>query len=354
MRTSVFVLGLAFTGGLSAQITIGPDDMPSQGDTMRYRNADGSGIAVELTGADHVWDFGDLTPQAEGADTAVSVGATPFLYQLFFNNPFFYPAYVADYGMKGVSFGFQQLSLEEVYDYYRVDADGFRNVGFGATVNSLPTSVRREPIDIIHQFPMEFGDEDSSFSAFNVTVPTLLYFGQDQLRHNVVDGWGTLYLPADTFQVLRVKSVLQRTDSIYIEQFGFGFRLPEPETVEYKWIAQGMDAPVLQVTTLGGVPTATRFFYEPEDITTAVPSTRGPASPALYPNPTANEAYVQLPAELGGIIVVSDGAGREIARASNVPKGTLHRIDLAEVAPGTYTVRLVGGVRPWSSALIVR
>ena len=61
-------------------------------------------------------------------------------------------------------------------------------------------------------------------------------FSQDQVRNNVVDGWGTLYLPADTFQVLRVKSTLQRSDSIYIEQFSFGFRLPEPETIGHTQI----------------------------------------------------------------------------------------------------------------------
>jgi len=354
MRTSLLFIGLAITGGISAQITIGPDDMPIQGDTMRYRGADGAGIPVELTGADHVWDFGDLTPQAEAADTAVSVGSTPFLYQLFFNNVFFYPDYVADYAMKGASLGFQQLSLEDLYDYYRVDASGFRNVGFGASVNSVPTSVRREPIDIIHQFPMNFGDEDSSFSAFSVTVPTLLYFGQDQLRHNIVDGWGILYLPADTFQVLRVKSILERTDSIFIDQLGFGFRLPEPETVEYKWIAQGMDAPVLQVTTLGGVPTVARFFYEPEEVTTGVAATSATISPALYPNPSSNEAYVDLPSDLGGTIVVIDASGREISRASNVQKGALHRLDLSGFAVGSYTVQLSGAARPWSSPLIVR
>lgn len=337
-----------------AQFTIGEADMPSAGDTMRFRSGDGSGIALELTGADHLWDFGDLTPQGEVADTAVTVGATPFLYQFFFNNIFLFPDHVADYAMKGANFGFGQFSLSDVYDYYRADPDGFRNVGFGANVNGLPTSVRRDPIDVIHRFPMNFGDEDSSASAYNVTVPTVLYFGQDQLRHNIVDGWGTLYLPADTFQVLRVKSVLERTDTIYVDQFQFGFRLPEPETVEYKWIAQGMDAPVLQVTTLAGVPVSTRFFYEPEDVTTAVPVQASSGTPALYPNPSSSEVYVHLPGDLGGTITVIDATGREVSHASNVAKGALHRIDLGGLPVGSYTVRLLGAARPWSSSFIVR
>lgn len=353
MRALSALSGLLLTTLLQAQITIGQADMPSPGDTMRFRTGDGSGIALELTGADHLWDFGDLTPQGEVADTAVTVGSTPFLYQLFFNNIFLFPDYVADYAMKGINFGFQQFSLSDVYDYYRTDADGFRNVGFGANVNGLPTSVRRDPIDVIHAFPMNFGDEDSSASAYNVTVPTLLYFGQDQLRHNIVDGWGTLYLPADTFQVLRVKSILQRTDTIYIEQFGFGFRIPEPETIEYKWIAQGMDAPVLQVTTLGGTPTSTRFFYEPDEVTTNVPGSKTLEQPELFPNPASDAAFLQLPKEQGGTVVLRDAAGREVQRSAAIPTGALHRIDLAGLASGTYTVHLLGAATPWSSALVL-
>ncbi|MEZ4739779.1 MAG: hypothetical protein R2818_10625 [Flavobacteriales bacterium] len=264
MRTSVLFTAFLFLSSVHAQITIGEADMPSAGDTMRFRSFDAASILLDQTGADHVWDYGDLTPMAEVADTAVSVGSTPFLYQFFFNNAFIYPQYVADYAMKGPSLGFQQLSLQDVYDYYRVDADGFRNVGFGATVNGLPTSVRRNPIDRILSFPMNYGDSDVSPSSFNVSVPTLLYFGQDQVRTNTVDGWGTLVLPAHTFEVLRVRSVLQRTDTIFIQQFGFGFRLPEPETVEYKWYAQGMDAPVMQVITTAGIVVSARFFHDPD------------------------------------------------------------------------------------------
>lgn len=352
MRTSLFLAFLFLATSVSAQITIGEGDMPSVGDTLRFRTANGAGLALDLTGPDHIWDFGDLTPQDEVADTAVGVGSTPFLYQLFFNNIFFYPDYVADYAMKGASIGFQQLSLSEVYDYYRADADAFRNVGLGANLNGLPTSIRREPVDVIHQFPMDFGDEDSSTSAFNVTVPTVFYFGQDQLRHNIVDGWGTLYLPADTFQVLRVKSVLQRTDTIYIEQFGFGFRLPEPETIEYKWIAPGMGEPVLQVTTTAGIPISTRFFYEEDVITTGLAGTSLPEELTLYPNPANNEAFLSIPASVTGQLVLVDAMGREVL-ATNVNAGSLRRIDLSGLAAGNYSVQLRSTERVWNTSLLV-
>ncbi len=352
MRNSLLFFVLFIGTSAVAQITIGEADMPMAGDTIRFRNADGSGIALDQTGPAHVWDLGDLIPQVEVADTAVTVGSTPFLYQFFFNNPFLFPAYVADYAVKGTGFDFQQLSLQDVYDYFRADPDGFRNVGFGANVNGLPTSVRRDPVDIIHHFPMNFGDEDSSFSAFNVSVPTLLYFGQDQMRHNTVDGWGTLYLLADTFEVLRVRSVLQRTDTVFIEQFGIGFRLPEPETVEYKWIALGMDEPVLQVTTLAGVVTSTRFHYTPEDIITLVPGlTTGPML-TVFPNPASDLATLRLPKEIRGTVTVVDASGRTARTFHGIAKGSTVQLDLSGLAAGTYTVML-NGDRESATALVV-
>ena len=161
---------------LAAQITIGPADMPSAGDTMRYRSTDATEVAVEVTGPDMLWDYSFLLPGDEGADTAVSVSSTPLLYQFYFNNALLYPAYDADLALRGPAFGFQQLTVSNVFEYYKRDASGYRNVGFGANVNGIPTSVRRTPVDYIHRFPLAFGDEDSSFSSFTLNVPTLFSF----------------------------------------------------------------------------------------------------------------------------------------------------------------------------------
>ncbi|MCB0810061.1 MAG: hypothetical protein KDB96_12350, partial [Flavobacteriales bacterium] len=213
---------------LSAQITLDQTDMPSAGDTMRYWNGFLTGFDGADTGPNHVWDFSALGPLNEAADTAVSVGSTPFLYQFFFNNIFLYPDHDADYAVKGQEFGFQQLQVSDVYDYFKKGSSGFRNVGFGANINGLPSSIRRLPVDYVYRFPMTYGDVDSSFSTWEVDVPTIFHFEQEQWRFNEVDGWGVLYLPTDTFTVLRVRSVLQRTDSIHIDQFGIGFAIPEP------------------------------------------------------------------------------------------------------------------------------
>ncbi len=351
MRTLLLFASIAACTAVSAQITIGPDDMPNAGDTIRYRNTVATAVDINLTGADVVWDLGDLAIQAEGADTMVSVGSTPILYQLFFNNIFLYPQHRADHAVKGTDFGFQQLSLQDVYDYFRADDNGFFNVGFGANVNGLPTSVRRIPVDRIHAFPMNFGDTDVVPSAFSVSVPGLFTFGQDQIRTNEVDGWGTLVLPGNTFEVLRVKSTLQRSDTIFVDQFGFGFRIPEPETIEYKWIAAGMGKPVLQVITTGGIATSARFFYEPE-ITTNVTEQVG-TDPLLFPNPANNEVFLRSEGNGTVQIVITDPLGRTVhAQRSN--GGAVQRIDLAGFAEGAYTVHSVGNGPANVQSLVVK
>lgn len=325
---------------LHAQITIGPADMPSAGDTVRLYTTTGVGLDPVPTGPGHTWDFGALTPDVEGADTCVTVASTPLLYQLFFNNPFQYPASQANYAVRGQAFSFQVLTVTNVYEYFKKDASGFRNVGFGANVNGVPTSTRRTPPDWIHRFPMNYGDMDTSASSFTLTIPTLFSFTQDQVRYNHVDGWGTLYLPTDTFQVLRVRSVLQRTDSAYVEQFGQGFTFPEPETVEYKWIAQGMDLPVLTITTVAGQATTVRFHYSPESSTVGMHE-RASEGITVWPNPAEGMAWLRVPDGAWQRMEVRDADGR-LALERRVNASGTQAIDVAGLAPGAYTVALLG------------
>ncbi|MFN3875363.1 MAG: T9SS type A sorting domain-containing protein [Flavobacteriales bacterium] len=336
---------------LAAQITIGPADMPSAGDTVRYRTAPALGLDPAPTEAGFIWDFGMLDPGMEGADTCVTVASTPLAYQLFFNNPFLYPQHQASYAVRGQGFSFQVLNVEDVVDYFKKDAQGFRNVGFGANVNGVPTSTRRLPVDWVHRFPLEYGDMDTSFSTFTLSIPTLFSFTQEQTRYNHVDGWGTLYLPADTFEVLRVKSVLQRTDSAYIEQLGQGFNFPEPETIEYKWIAQGMDGPVLIITTVAGQPATARFHYSPEEGTVGM-GARAPERLRVWPNPATHEAWITVPADADGRLEVRDLQGR-LALTARMTPGTA-RIGLSGLAPGPYAIALGSARGAFTTRLVVQ
>ncbi|MBK7944723.1 MAG: T9SS type A sorting domain-containing protein [Flavobacteriales bacterium] len=205
---------------------------------------------------------------------------------------------------------------------------------------------------MIHRFPLEYGDMDTSYSEFTLNVPTLFSFTQQQTRYNEVDGWGTLYLPADTFEVLRVKSTLARTDSVFIEQFGQGLQFPEPETIEYKWIALGMDLPVLQINVVAGQPTTARFHYSPTEIQTGVVEQARHAL-LIWPNPAEGEAWLRLPAGSGSsLLEMRDATGR-IVRTERVVPGARSRIGLAGLATGVYTITALGPQGAMSARLLV-
>ncbi|MEO8068667.1 MAG: T9SS type A sorting domain-containing protein [Flavobacteriales bacterium] len=347
--TITLAVGFTFFGSASAQITIDQSDMPSAGDlSVRWTSVLATFDDAD-TGPNHVWDFGTLTAQLETADTAVAVFSTPILYQFFFNNPFLYPDHDADYAVRGQDFDFQALQLTDVYEYFKRDADGFDNVGFGSNINGLPASIQRLPVDHVYEFPLDFNNTSSSFSTWQVEVPGLLFFRQEQQRDNTVDGWGTLYLPTDTFQVLRVMSVLNRNDSVFVDQFGFGFTIPEPETIEYKWLAEGMDLPVLQVNTVGGQPTTVRFWYDA--LSLGVPEAVATPTPTVFPNPANDLVHVRLPHTNGGQLDLCDATGR-VVRSVGVPHGAaIATIDVEGLATGLYDLRLSNG--SWSGKLAI-
>lgn len=353
MRTPLALLSLVALLQAPAQIIIGPDDMPSAGDTMRYRSTTAADIDLVLTGDNVVWDFSDITLGAVGADTAVGVTSTPAAYQFFFNNNFIFPDHRADFALKGTGFGFQGFSFDDVFNYYKKGGTGYRDVGFGANLNGIPTSIRRVPVDFIHNFPLEYGDMDTSFSSFNVTIPTLGYYKQDQWRYSTVDGWGQLVLPGFTFDVLRVRAVLEQRDSIYVDQFGFGFATDRPETVEYRWVAAGMDAPVLIVTTVAGVATTARVF---DGAQVGVGIADGPKSEgvSLWPNPADATVHIRLPDRVNGAAVVYDAQGREVYRSGAHRAGELFTIPVEGLSPGAYTVQIGDDGRSWSKRFVVR
>jgi hypothetical protein len=352
MRTAFTFLMLVAVTTSQAQIEIGPSDMPVRGDTLRYRASTGTGIDLALTGENVVWDFSGMSIGAEGADTLLSLSSFSQLYQISFNNNLLFPQHSANYGVLGNGFGIPipipGFQIQDAYDFYKITNSGFRNVGLGVNVSNFPLTSRRIPVDVIHRFPMRFGNVDTSLSSFNIAVPSLLYFGQDQVRASVVDGYGTLILPGNTFEVLRQRSVLTRRDTIFVEQVGFGFRFPEPETVEYRWVAKGMKAPVLFVTTVGGAITSVRFFYDPP----APPAPTGPPL-VIFPNPATDGISVQVPEGYDGEFIFIDASGREVRPPVTAMPGTLQTFRLDNFATGAYTLQLVGGPIAWSSRFVV-
>ncbi|MBN1338830.1 MAG: hypothetical protein JXA03_05865 [Bacteroidales bacterium] len=263
-HVTLFMLWLVFSTGVS-QITIGPNDMPEVGDTLRYNvTYNTAGIDYTSAGPGHNWDFSALTsflPQE--ADTFVHVWTTPLLYQLVF----FYPL-VSTIASPQAEFtlipGFE---LTDIYSFFKESSNDFREVGSGMTINGIPLPALYDDPDIVYKFPVQYGNTDSSVSSFGLQVPDLGYYGRVKKRKNTVDGWGNITTPFGTFQALRIISNIKQTDSIYIDALGFGFPITT-ETTEYKWMVNGFGRPLVKVVESGILPTKIEYLNFPEETLT--------------------------------------------------------------------------------------
>lgn len=331
--------------GAKAQPTITSSDMPAPGNILKFRTASPQGITSGTAGANQVWDFTQLNFNGEDADTFVSVSSTPFAYQLFFNNPLS-PNYAASVAARGsnisVPGGVVPISITQVFNYFKKASNRYDQVGFGATISGIPTSIKYDEIDHIYRFPMALGNEDSCTFRYQVTLPTLGWLKTAGQRKNNVDAWGTLNLPfGASYPAIRVRSEINQVDSVHIDQFNITFGTPRT-TIEYKWLSPGFGEPVLQINTTINAFTGNETVTSVRAKYTADPNAG--ISPLwaedvrLFPNPAAEILSVSgLPVEHGTTLIVYSLMGQEMLRMPANNGKVL--VDVSSLPNGSYLVQ---------------
>ena len=182
MRQIILLITVLNFNLIQGQITITQNDLINEGQSHEVVHAiiDSFNFDPTTTGANHYWDFStELNPI--NLDTVISVNTsqTPFAYQLYFNNLLLYPNHYASYALKGDNFtGFGQMDIKDRYDYYAMDNSSLRLTGYGAKLNSVPTSVKYDAIDTVLPLPLNYGMSDSSKANYLITIPTLGTYGQ--------------------------------------------------------------------------------------------------------------------------------------------------------------------------------
>lgn len=323
-----------------SQITITSLDMPSVNDTVWYSYALNTSNNPAQTGVNYTWDYSGLVPVNQVLDTFKSVTSTPLLYQFYFNNQILYPDHKANYGVRGNDFtvpGF--LTVTNVFDYFKKDADAYKNVGFGATINGFPASVRNIPVDTVYKFPLNIGDIYNSYSESLLSVPNLFTYQQKKWRSAVVEGWGTLITPYGTFQTLKIKFEIDITDSINIDTLGFGFAFPRPTEIQYHWLAQGEDVPLLQISTVSGNITNIQY----KDIFRALNVNENLINNTftIYPNPAKQFLNISFnhSQQLNEQIIIYDIHGYAVFKSTVQPNTANFIIDISSLSNGLYLIQ---------------
>lgn len=326
-----------------AQIVVTDADLASQGDTVRFSTTtDQWGIDASETGTNHTWDFSFLAnPQSQKLDTCADVGSLPIAYQFYFNNAILYPNWKASFAIRGQDISiFSMFSMTNVYDFYRNSSSKYQNVGFGANINGIPASVRKNPIETVYSLPMSFGDSFTNYSEYVVSIPTLGEYREKKWKSVEVDGWGTLVLPIGSFPVLRVKSVVNIVDSVYVDMLGFTLENPRPAQIEYHWIGQMKDLPLLQINADSASGVITQIRYQ--DIHHSLTGINEQAAQQLtnvYPNPVSDQFNV-VADELILTLNIYDVAGRQVS--SFVPLSNRYTVQIpSALVNGTYVLECV-------------
>ncbi len=319
----------------SAQITITTSDLPQADDVLVTQAATLlQEVDLEQSGEDQTWYFGDEILQSLEQNTEVNcvdVDGTPFAYQFLFNNPFD-PEHNSDFAFGVESFEVGTLTFEDAYQYYQNNSQHYAMTGMGVSISGIPLAAVANDVDMIYQLPLEYTGTNTSNTEMQFEIPTLGFWGLTQIRTYEVDGWGVLVINDLNIDVLRYRSVINATDSIFSEAFGLGFNFPRPETIEYKWLSPDYNVPVLQINTSGGfvtsVQTAEIFEVGVEEIESNF---------SIYPNP-ANDFIVLSNESASAEIIVTDMQGRTVHSSNTY--GT-SKLDVSDFANGVYCIALV-------------
>ena len=332
------LLGLACAFSLfchfaQSQITITQADMPGSGDTLRFSNALSAPASVyNLDGANQNWDFSALSPASQ--DVASYKSSLQTAYAFFFLGFNKYGRKVAD------TLGVAAFQFTDVYNFYRKTSQAFEIEGIGLKYQGLPLPAYYSQRDKLYQFPLTFGDRDSSRLAFSISLSTLASYSQVGYRINEVSGWGTITTPFGTFNCLKLKSRIVTADSLNVSGFPIKFNRVQ---VEYKWMANGIQIPVLEITgnEIGGtfLPSAYRY----RDI---------PRSNVLFAPPLAQFSASTTQLVPGGMVEFSNlSQGSFLSHQwsfepsdgiqfENNTSDTSRNPSVSISNPGLYTVRL--------------
>ncbi len=242
---------------VSGQITVDKTYMPSAGDKINYTVANNNNSKeYEKKGTQVTWDYSDLTLAFQEMEDYKSARSINFFF------------FGMDYGIKVAdSLGFGQFMMRDIYDVYDVKNSFLLASGRSLRYNGIPIPQNYSDKDEIYQFPLMYGDIDTSSYKVAFSLGGQLSLIQNGQRINNVEGWGELVLPHRTYpKCIKVKTTINSSDTLKIA----GIQLPPipRTTVEYKWFAEGVKNPVLLISgaLLGSNFTRSRIQYQEKPV----------------------------------------------------------------------------------------
>lgn len=338
MKKSLLAIsGLTILTSVGAQTTITTADLPAlltvvhqTRDTTMTQSPGGSGTA-------QTYNFTALLDQQEDSTTFTNPMWTPF-------GSSFPQSNMALMINQGDAYIYAENTGSELLVHGQA-ADPFGN-GMVALSFSNPETQMTFPAAYgggfadtaggINQFYLGF-DPGVGFTIDSVRVHTTI------VKYSDYDAWGSAQTPLGTFNVLRQNTWRRQIDTIDIYAFGqwapnFFSQLDSNRTYSY-W-ANGIGSPIVELTDqddLGQITDCRWVLANPA--VTGIPSNDNSATVNAYPNPATDAIAFSTPEGKGSIELI-DVTGRVVK--SVVINSDVTRIDVTDLAAGSYTWRVIG------------
>ncbi|HBX52232.1 MAG: hypothetical protein A2275_15815 [Bacteroidetes bacterium RIFOXYA12_FULL_35_11] len=320
---------------LFSQVIINDSDMPIANDTFRLSlTGNLHGLDPAITGDNITWVYTALTSNSQTIDTFFTVTSTPVMYNVIFNNPLDqeHRANFATRDFNSVN-PISQIQISETYNFLKVTASEYTQVGMGAIVNGIATPVKYDPPVLLYSLPLQYNHIDSSSTSWGISIPNYGYYGQTIKRVNLVDGYGSLMTSYGTFDVMRVKSVINISDTVFNDNYQMGFRIPRPQETLYCWFGENQGVPLLSISKSG---MTTTIRYKNIMLPTSAPDNKiEMQSQVLHPNPTDQQLSITDISKVSRVEIINL-LGKIIA----IYDKNFSDMDVSKLPTGAYFVRI--------------
>lgn len=237
----------------NAQATYTATNYATVGDSFYVSSANNLNLDFETTGTNFNWNFQNLVATSQVQlqfRNPNQTGYSPFLFPYIY-----FPGNTNLSSTDGTSNALnipgQAIAISNSNDYFKKSTTEVKQVAsafkLGYNGITIPVQNQYTTADIVYQFPINFGNTDTSNSEYTTTIPTLLYRNRKLARTNTVDGWGSVTTPYGFFSnTLRITTNLVENDTISV--LGNGLPRILRTTRELKWLDVTKKIPVLTVT----------------------------------------------------------------------------------------------------------
>jgi hypothetical protein len=323
-------------------------DFPNAGDTIRFSYASNQVINYETAGEGLIWDFSGLTADSQHVKLFKAMNDASLNVILSFGS--FAPIkYRASYFNENSDLPIDQLSqflpveISDINTYTKSIPDSITALGYSIKVDGQTVPFQSDTIETKYKFPLNFASTYSSRGYTSVDFNPIadFKFKQYRKRNSQVDGSGTLITPLGSFEVLRIKHVIQETDSVYQTFFGTGFwiGIPPTLTTEYEWFANGKKDALLKIVEIdvNGNSQIRSIEYQDiyRDLTSSISEVKNDIE--VYPTLTEDKININSPEEISEFEIWDSQGKIELKGLLNDSNAS---INISELNLGLYFLKL--------------